>query len=78
LIYGASFRTVRQIELGHDEAGRERVLGELRLDDSVVGTRGAYVLHPGLLDGALQTSIGLMLGRTEARMAMPFALEQLE
>ncbi|WP_210421938.1 polyketide synthase dehydratase domain-containing protein, partial [Bradyrhizobium nitroreducens] len=25
LIYGASFRTVRQIELGHDEAGRERV-----------------------------------------------------
>ncbi|WP_245448623.1 SDR family NAD(P)-dependent oxidoreductase, partial [Bradyrhizobium nitroreducens] len=36
------------------------------------------MLHPGLLDGALQTSIGLMLGRTEARMAMPFALEQLE
>ncbi|MGE0259039.1 MAG: SDR family NAD(P)-dependent oxidoreductase [Alphaproteobacteria bacterium] len=55
LDYGSRFRTVRRIELlGSGEA-------EVRLDPSVIDEDlSSYVVHPALLDGALQGLLGLI------------------
>ena len=58
LDYGSRFRTVRRIEL----LGRGEALAHL--DPSVIGTDGDdYLIHPALLDGALQAMLGLLAGR---------------
>ena len=57
LDYGPRFRTVRRIELlGRGEA-------RAHLDPSVVGGAGDdYLVHPALLDGALQALLALITG----------------
>src|SRR5262249_56410450 len=57
LDYGPRFRTVRRIELlGRGEA-------RAHLDPSVVGEAGDdYLVHPALLDGALQALLALITG----------------
>jgi acyl transferase domain-containing protein/NADPH:quinone reductase-like Zn-dependent oxidoreductase/acyl carrier protein len=58
LDYGAQFRTVARIELlGADEA-------LAHLDPSVVGEPlDAYLIHPALMDGALQALLALIAAR---------------
>ncbi|MDJ0460315.1 SDR family NAD(P)-dependent oxidoreductase [Streptomyces sp. H27-C3] len=75
LEYGESHRALREIRLGDRE-----LLASLALPDSVAGTRGDYVLHPSVLDGALQAAFA-----PEAHAAggawsapLPFALDRLE
>jgi acyl transferase domain-containing protein/acyl carrier protein len=62
-------------------AGDGQVLARLSLPSAVSGTIGQFVLHPALLDSALQASIALMTDG-EAIPALkpylPFALEELE
>ncbi|PIS99320.1 hypothetical protein TSA1_37435, partial [Bradyrhizobium nitroreducens] len=79
LTLGPAFRSVQQLRMGTDAQAATLVVGELRLDDSVVGTRGAYVLHPGLLDSALQVSIGLEQLNTSGlgKLRVPFALDSI-
>src|SRR5262249_59736453 len=51
----------------------------LRLPKAVEDTSGDYVLHPSLMDGALQACVGLIDGSTEGsnQPRLPFALESL-
>jgi acyl transferase domain-containing protein/acyl carrier protein len=79
LRYGPAHRALTALQVGQD--GSEAVVvGELRLPSCISDTAGAYVLHPALLDAALQSCIGLML--TEAghsgKPALPFAVERVE
>jgi polyketide synthase PksL len=81
LDYGPAQRSLAGLGIGVDDTGRPQVLAELilptveRLDDRL--------LHPAILDGALQATIGLWLeaapvdGRG-AGLALPFALERLD
>ncbi|WP_254348984.1 type I polyketide synthase, partial [Paenibacillus sp. A3M_27_13] len=73
LCYGASMRSVVAVWTGVDEG-----LAELRLPEAAESSWGEYVLHPGLLDGALQSCMGLALGEEDQRVMLPFALESLE
>ena len=60
---GPSFRTIREVWIGHDEA-----LARLEVSSS-----GEFRLHPGLLDGALQTIA--VLGQSQGMgLPVPFAL----
>ncbi|TAL50494.1 MAG: SDR family NAD(P)-dependent oxidoreductase, partial [Methylovulum sp.] len=65
-------------------AGNSQVLAKLALPDCVADTETQYVLHPSLMDGALQASIGFVLGvaadseSAGRQAALPFALEGLE
>ena len=59
LRYGASFRGVRQLMRSRDASGAVLVLGELHLPAALGLSQGDYVLHPSLLDAALQASLGL-------------------
>ncbi|MDN0200051.1 SDR family NAD(P)-dependent oxidoreductase [Streptomyces sp. S.PNR 29] len=81
LDYGPAQRSLAHLGIGVDDSGRPQVLAELslptveRLDDRL--------LHPAVLDGALQATIGLWLGAGPADgrgagLALPFALERLD
>jgi len=79
--YGPAHQGIDRLYIGH-----EQVLARLQLPDSVRDSLGQYVLHPGLLDAALQSSLGLV---DEFRVALasgevvqgapplPFALAEL-
>ncbi|MBV9492689.1 MAG: SDR family NAD(P)-dependent oxidoreductase, partial [Acidobacteria bacterium] len=67
LAYGPTMQSITTIHRGSDE-----VLARLRMPEGVAGD---YVLHPSLMDGALQAAIGLIDAGSEPRL--PFALETL-
>ncbi len=79
--YGDSYRGIREIYQGENQ-----VFARLRLPSSIQDTQSEYVLHPSLMDSALQASIGLIFKNgklpgsreTLLRPSLPFALESLE
>jgi polyketide synthase PksN len=76
LQYGASHQGIEMMYVG---AGQ--VLAKLSLPSAVFDTREQFVLHPSLLDSALQTSIGLMMetdDKAALKPLLPFALHELE
>ncbi|MCP5006285.1 MAG: methyltransferase domain-containing protein, partial [Planctomycetes bacterium] len=57
--YGEGHRGIREIY-----QGEKQVLARLSLPSSVQDTQSEYVLHPSLMDSALQSSIGLVLNNS--------------
>jgi hypothetical protein len=74
LSYGPSHRSVTAIYLGP-----KGLLAELHLPVSVEATQRDYVLHPSLMDGALQASLGVFvdLDHPPDDSPSPFALKSL-
>ncbi|WP_455902226.1 beta-ketoacyl synthase N-terminal-like domain-containing protein, partial [Serratia proteamaculans] len=78
LCYGAGHRGIQEIY-----QGEEQVLAQLALPPAVLGTQQDYLLHPSLMDAALQSSIGLILHNTQQQegealqVTLPFALDSL-
>jgi polyketide synthase PksJ len=74
LDYGPAHRAVRAIRLGDGE-----LLAELAVPDEVVATLDDYVLHPSVLDGALQAAFAPDLHAAEpGGLALPFALDRVD
>lgn len=75
--YGERHQTIH-----HLYAGSNEWLAQLQLPEELQLNSEDYVLHPAMLDGALQTSIGIWLGREdqsqEQETFLPFALEQID
>lgn len=70
LHYGKSFQAVTKLAWGNGE-----VLSDLVLPDSLIGEMEEYKLHPSLIDGALQSFIGLMKQDDhEMHTYLPFAM----
>ncbi len=74
IAYGPSFRTLTRLRYSSTE-----VLADLRRADSRTSVLDRGLLPPGVLDGALQAGLGLVLGGGAAspRAAVPFALQEL-
>jgi polyketide synthase PksM len=72
--FGSAHRAVERVWLGHGQ-----LLAELTLPAVVRHDAPRYLLHPSLLDGALQASMSLMDAaiRRSDRPFLPFALETL-
>ncbi|MFK3789065.1 amino acid adenylation domain-containing protein [Pseudomonas piscis] len=78
--YGPSHRAVSQLHTG---AGQ--LLAQIELPQSSRAGHGSFVLHPSLMDGALQATVGLLLAKRleQGRAAplqttrVPFALAGL-
>jgi polyketide synthase PksN len=70
--YGPRFQVLRSIVFRPGEA-----LSELRLDAETAAELTSIELHPAILDGALQSAMGILLagGRTET--LLPFAIERV-
>ncbi|WP_259300000.1 type I polyketide synthase, partial [Streptomyces aurantiacus] len=74
LDYGAAHRALRGIRLGDGE-----LLAELAVPDAVADTLGDYVLHPSMLDGALQAAFAPHIDATgPGGTALPFALDRID
>ncbi len=80
LDYGPAHQGIDQVYIGDSQ-----VLAHLTLPSSVLATKGQFILHPSLLDSAVQAAIGLggedirFISKSKpARPSLPFALEELE
>ncbi|MFZ5635022.1 MAG: SDR family NAD(P)-dependent oxidoreductase [Pseudomonadota bacterium] len=73
--YGPAFRSVRELFVGDGFA-----LSRLRIDERLKSDYGRFVLHPSMIDGALQTVAGLVAGDAGDAMSphVPFALDEVE
>ncbi|MGG1948354.1 amino acid adenylation domain-containing protein [Trinickia sp. NRRL B-1857] len=76
LQYGASFRGLESLQVGHDVRGQDQVLAKLALPAGL--SMEPFVLHPSMMDGALHASLGMNLSVSGGKTALPFALERLE
>ncbi|WP_438018415.1 SDR family NAD(P)-dependent oxidoreductase [Sorangium sp. So ce315] len=83
LDYGPAHRGLSSVNVGVDAHGRRFVLAQVELPDGVRATAQHYVLHPSVLDSALQSLVAFRLAdagdsRAASRPEVPFALETLE
>lgn len=74
LEYGPAFRGVSSVCLGDGQ-----LLARLHLAADADVTRTSYELHPGMMDSALQSAIGLAedLTRLTGEPLLPFALDEI-
>ncbi|MBO0799636.1 MAG: polyketide synthase dehydratase domain-containing protein, partial [Blastocatellia bacterium] len=73
LHYGPSFRTIQEIH-----ANGVFALVRLKISDNLKGEFDQFILHPSIIDGALQT-IAALAGNAESTTPhLPFALDELE
>ncbi len=87
--YGNAFKVVDVVYRGEEEGSRYAI-GQLELSDSLSAVFNQYKLHPSLLDGAIQTSIGLLSdaevanlksdpsGKQTEKISVPFSLQSVE
>jgi polyketide synthase PksN len=75
LHYGTGFRGLSELF-----AGEALAVGRITLPDSPATASAPYVLHPSLLDAALQASVGLVLepGAEPPGLMLPFAMGSLD
>jgi acyl transferase domain-containing protein/acyl carrier protein/SAM-dependent methyltransferase len=77
--YGPGYQGIKTVYVGQGQ-----VLANLALPAAVIDTKEQFVLHPSILDAALQASVGLTVGLDGVdggffqKPALPFALEELE
>ena len=74
LHYGPAHQGITVIHIGE-----KQVLAQLRAPEVVETDQHKYVLHPSLMDSALQASIGLLvdLNHVPTKPYVPFAVESL-
>ncbi|MBN9669609.1 non-ribosomal peptide synthetase [Roseibium aggregatum] len=80
LVYGPGHRVISDLAVKSGAGGPE-VLARLDLPHFLEATLQGFSLHPSLLDGALQSAIGLALdaeGRAPQTAALPFSIEAVE
>jgi acyl transferase domain-containing protein/tryptophanase/NAD(P)-dependent dehydrogenase (short-subunit alcohol dehydrogenase family)/acyl carrier protein len=70
---GTSFRSLQEVYRGDGEA-----LGLLRLPATRHGDLAQVLLHPSLIDGALQAGVAAELIAGDARMLVPFSIGEVE
>ncbi|MCB2360148.1 SDR family NAD(P)-dependent oxidoreductase [Clostridium estertheticum] len=73
--YGDAYRGIESLYVGEN-----LVLAKLVLPSCVLDTKDKYILHPSLMDSALQSAIGFMMSGNEytGSSAMPFALNEIK
>ncbi len=69
--YGSTFRPIREMYVGDKEA-----LTRIAVAESLYEDFDQYTLHPSLLEGCLQSIVGLMES-TGIKPFMPFAIEEI-
>jgi polyketide synthase PksN len=71
--YGPGFQSLQELFIGTDFA-----LSRLRIPSHLEHEHEQFMLHPSLLDGALQTAAALVRAAGGAEPHLPFALDELE
>jgi len=73
--FGPGFRPIQELHFNETEA-----FSRLQLPHEIADTASDFVLHPSLMDGALQTVIGLTAAAVEEAETpfVPFGLDEIE
>lgn len=71
--YGPTFRVIREVAIGEGCA-----LARLALDPSLSKDFEQYILHPTLIDGALQTVVALLASDEGGVPHLPFAIDEIQ
>lgn len=71
--YGDTFQTIKEFSISKTFA-----LSKLVLADSLKGSFNEFILHPSIIDGALQTVIGLIHNDDNFVPHLPFAIDEIE
>ncbi len=81
LAYGPGHRVISGLAVGSGEGAESEVLARLKLPEALRPALGDCGLHPSLMDGALQSAIGLALdvaGNAPNTAALPFSVDAVE
>ena len=74
LQYGPAFQSIDDLQVSHDEA-----LANIRLPRMVVTNAANYVLHPSLMDAAIQAVAGFNVHKAESlALYLPFAIKSVQ
>jgi acyl transferase domain-containing protein len=73
LQYGPSFQSIQELWVGESFA-----LAKLSIAPHLAADFGQYILHPAIIDGALQTIAGLARATSADTPFVPFALDELD
>jgi len=73
LNYGPAHQGIMSIDFGE-----RQLLAQLRLPPVVQSSRDQYVLHPSVVDSALQAGIGFIVDRLPKKPLVPFVLDSLK
>ncbi|PON19910.1 hypothetical protein C2W62_00205 [Candidatus Entotheonella serta] len=79
--YGQGYQGIEDVYMTPSQAGRCQVLAKLRLPAVVAETSHDFVLHPSMMDAALQACIGLTVEHAvpeSGQMSLPFAIDAIE
>ncbi|WP_199181286.1 type I polyketide synthase, partial [Chromobacterium alticapitis] len=78
--YGPQFKLIQRVFSGRDADGASWALGELN-QGLAMRREDGFVLHPGMMDCALQICTELLIHAQEGReqsLALPFAMESVD
>jgi hypothetical protein len=73
LHYGPAFQTVQALWVNGSFA-----LAKLNIAGHLKGEFGQFILHPSMIDGALQTAAALMASLAPQTLFLPFAIDEIE
>jgi acyl transferase domain-containing protein len=73
LHYGLSFQPIQELHINGSFA-----LAKLKIADHLKADFGQFILHPSLIDGALQAAAGLVGSLASPTPFLPFALDEIE
>jgi acyl transferase domain-containing protein len=73
LEYGPALRVVRELHVGDS-----CVLARIEVPDQLKAEFGEFMLHPAVIDGALQTAGALFGTAGRQRLYLPFALDEID
>jgi acyl transferase domain-containing protein len=71
--YGPAFQTIQEFYINHSYA-----LSKLKIANHLNADFDQFILHPSILDGALQTVAGLIGGMKPTTPYLPFAIDEVE
>jgi acyl transferase domain-containing protein/acyl carrier protein len=82
LQYGPGHRGLQSLRVGTDEHGQTFVLARVAVPAMLDASAEQFVLHPSVLDAALQAAIGLALAESasgeQSKPMLPYALDELQ
>ncbi len=73
--YGLTFKAIREVYYNHEEA-----FSHIRIDEGILETTKEFLLHPSVMEGALQTAVGLLADGDEERNEpyLPFSMGEVK
>ncbi|WP_176560069.1 SDR family NAD(P)-dependent oxidoreductase [Brevibacillus dissolubilis] len=82
LHYGPAYRAVVEVHCGLDSKGYPQAVAKLSCPEDIRATLSEYVLHPSMIDSALQATLAMSIGAASEKQAeqgprVPYALDSV-